>query len=102
MSSHTPTPWKLDTSIRGLAEITDQTGATIAVIESDTYRMGDAAENLANAEMIVRAVNSHAALLAALEETLLCLKAWSDGRGPHDATTDVVNRAEAALAQAKA
>jgi hypothetical protein len=58
-------------------------------------------EAMANIDLIVTAVNSHAALIEALEETLLCLKSWSAGRGPHDATTSVVERAESALAAAK-
>ena len=59
-TQHTPTPWAFD----GYS-ITDESGKTVSnVFESGAISV---AEQCANARMIVRAVNAHADLVAALE-----------------------------------
>lgn len=62
--SHTPGPWHSP----GLSEIHDEQHRVIAECGTDDEIPGD--ECQANADFIVRAVNLHAELLAALEALL--------------------------------
>jgi len=102
---HTPTPWNIGQYQRELdwygnevlvtGIYSKQDGVKVAKVETwlgEEYK----AESDANAELIVRAVNSHAALLEALKLTLMNAKApeatdWSA----------VVQRLERAIAQAE-
>jgi hypothetical protein len=95
-TNHTPTPWALSDRFR--EDIVDREGELLA----SAYSMdigGDHAA-AANAAFIVRAVNSHEQLVAALAE----IKSWTDaaltfGFSDHqrDTVRDVLVRATEAL-----
>jgi len=70
-TTHTPTPWKLDTGPRtGSLCITSGEGSWICgQLDND----GDP-QNKANAALIVRAVNSHEELVKALDGTLRLIR----------------------------
>lgn len=62
-AKHTPTPWYGETTSGGQFAISSEnTGKTVAVVYTDA----------SDADLIVRAVNSHAALVAALEAVMQC------------------------------
>lgn len=85
--SHTPTPWQTDQD--GFIE--SMAGTYIAEVSSDS----DKAEAQADAEFIVRAVNSHEELLDALERIVVECNL-------DDAMLDVVRQiAEKAIAKAE-
>lgn len=78
---HTPTPWDLYTKLAKPHEpysLIDADGAIVAVIlwHPDTMEPEEAD---ANAHFMLRAVNSHEVLVAALKEAREVIKAW---RGP--------------------
>lgn len=99
---HTPLPWVLDTKIDGLAEITNLVGHTIAIIKTDCFQHGDVAVNLANGELIVRAVNCHADLLAALEAAFAAMTSVSvKTRHEGEILQSAARQATAALTKAK-
>lgn len=93
---HTPTPWTLS----GESIIKDD--ICIAVIETDGGYEAPGDEQEANAELIVLAVNSHAALVDALQ-TLINLHEGIDhgGNGIEPSDWDQA-RAVLALAEGKA
>lgn len=76
--AHTPTPWNYTNTIGQPACIYDSLDNRIATLHQPFWRSGDRQEDnkehLANAELIVRAVNNHAALLDACKE----LRAYAD------------------------
>ncbi len=69
MSAHTPTPWRQSDEVHDCGtywehSIIGQGGGTVAVVTSKGVHGPDRkAEMYANAELIVRAGNSHAALV---------------------------------------
>lgn len=67
-TEHTPTPWKVFTSPDGLklVGIGSVEGEGICDAGFGVWRWNDA-EGVQNADLIVRAVNSHADMLAALK-----------------------------------
>jgi hypothetical protein len=66
---HTPTPWRVFTSKDGrYLGVGEETGDGILANGYGMWRDGD--EAIANAALIVRAVNSHAELVAALESAV--------------------------------
>ena len=69
-AKHTPLPWRLFAE-NGFVEVRAD-DVLVAVVNwqgfNDSFRSDDG--HLANAEFIVRAVNSHAALVAALEKLM--------------------------------
>lgn len=106
---HTPTPWDwgihedtdeigLLAGDRGIARLFDTRGVALPIPRE---------EALANAELIVRAVNSHDALVGALEDCAELLDHIHQSMGRHNCTVDCpdigkrVRRAGNALALAK-
>jgi hypothetical protein len=103
---HTPTPWKLDKE--GGFTITDSSDRTsdasdIAYVNPEKENWGDKYDGdpEANGEFIVRAVNSHDALLEALRN---CVKnfTWPEfGDEGYGRAVEVFQQAEAAISQAE-
>ena len=94
MSKHTPVPWRaVPTSVKG-------SGTSLMDVVSDGAEFSPshvASEILPeDAEFIVRACNAHDELLEALE---ICQNYLG---GPWTAPEDVIERARAAIAKAKA
>lgn len=98
---HTPTPWKKSLFTDGM-EIYNGEGVRVTVCRGHEY--------LANAELIVRAVNAHEALVSALTETLRALRAHIASDAARTGivaeyfcpcTKNEVARAEAALRAAR-
>jgi hypothetical protein len=99
MSQHTPTPWR-----RSLTETSLILAGPYAVAAVLPNR--PAVENYANADLIVRAVNAHDALVAACRNLLpLALKYYrslpDDGPEQDHYMTAVIEPAETALAAAE-
>lgn len=94
--AHTPTPWHLHNS----ETIDGPKGEWIATVKPilPGARLGEAA---ANAALIVRAVNSHAALVEALSEVLALYDCGGDFYIPYDVATKRLGRIRAALKLAK-
>ena len=69
MTNHTPTPWRVFTNPDGtkLVGIGDQEGQGILDCGFGVWSWNDA-EGVANANLVVKAVNSHDALVKKLEE----------------------------------
>lgn len=100
----TPGPWmiqrnadktpRLDCDRR--LTIIDRRSFFIATVhaDADEHEEVDREEQLANAALIVRAVNTHAQLLEALKEFLLC-----GANAGHN--QDLIQQARAAIAQAE-
>ena len=103
-NKHTPVPWEVIAGVRRHYIRRDwSSGEYVAQIDVPTG--DDAEEALANARLIVRAVNNHEGLLAALEacHTVIC-EMDIDNLIPVDyalAATTAGNAAYAAIAQAK-
>jgi hypothetical protein len=97
VTRHTPGPWKFFDS--GLIQSVEPC-ANLAETDIDTWI--PKSERLANAAFIVKAVNSHDQLVAALEaliaETIRCDKPGIYGVSQE---ADVVKNAQAALARVK-
>jgi hypothetical protein len=102
---HTPTPW--ETSYRERSngsygqDIYDSNGATIATCEwySVPTPTGFVTNRTANAEFIVRAVNSHQQLVEALRA---CATRLAGSDDYSDSTEAIIERAIAALQHAEA
>lgn len=97
MTAHTPTPWGFSDAHWSdqRATIHDGKGSCLAILEHDT-------DDAANAALIVRAVNSHANLVAALN--LIGDVAASVNRDPVARLADIldaVHHVRAALAKAR-
>ena len=75
VSGHTPTPWDLS-GVYVVARA-PKTNASIAYCGGSPIL--DKAEKYANAAFIVRAVNSHACLLSAIEGLLALARQMNDG-----------------------
>lgn len=76
---HTPGPWRISDCTLGrklLIEHGDE--STISLVIGSVYEDGGRLPQRANAELIVRAVNSHADLLAALEAALETIKFYDE------------------------
>lgn len=108
-AKHTPGPWKVFTSPDGLklVGIGSTEGEGICDAGFGVWRWNDA-EGVANAELIVRAVNSHADMLAALDIAADHIKDL-DGGDPttetgwkSDELLGVWLKARAAIAKAEA
>lgn len=67
MPEHSPLPWRVDEQASGHVRSGERLVAG-CMGYSTNANLSHVDENLANAEFIVRAVNSHAALLAALKQ----------------------------------
>lgn len=67
MSDHTPPPWSFEVEEYQANVVRASDGSLLATI------VGDSAEAEANAEIVVRAVNSHEALVDALKDALSAL-----------------------------
>ena len=98
MSKHTPTPWHLEEIVEGVEELKGM--RSICGPDGDAPSVSDYVE-LADAELIVRAVNSHNALVAALERFV------RDADNVADALNitgldDAIEQARAALRAARA
>ena len=100
-ASHTPTPWNLGYTgrciLREIPGMCDgEDGYAVAI--TSAHSLLTPSEAKANAAFIVRAVNSHDALVRALEEMIEVY--WGDGDGelpePH-----CIQNARAALASAR-
>lgn len=93
--SHTPTPWNLkieysDISSRHIYEVTS--GANLLFSDEEYYPK---APELKDAEFIVRAVNSHKALLKALKKALLGLDLLESADGDlGNSLRDAITQAE--------
>jgi hypothetical protein len=90
---HTPTPWFYNYQHDSIYDAPDIRGASVCI--AGIKRIPD---YKANAEFIVRAVNSHNALVAALKwsRTLIYDHAIKDGFG-HDIATLACNQMDEAL-----
>ena len=95
-TKHTPLPWRVG---RNSTDYCVFHGDEKFVADCDTSDdMEGTDEDIANAAIIVRAVNSHAALVDAVKTLSLVLKAaCSDSRG---AVADALEKADAALSLA--
>ena len=100
---HTPTPWRVFTSKDGrYLGVGEETGDGILANGYGMWRDGD--EAIANAALIVRAVNSHAELVAALEGFNLKPEMIQAAQGDHlilRVPMSVITAAAQALARAK-
>lgn len=105
---HTSLPWKVHTHshidheqwlsiLQGAWDITHNGASNPAIVACSKYSAMTDAENLANAEFIVRAVNSHDDLVEALEFALQQL--IDPNRGP-SGTTAAQDQVQKALAKA--
>ena len=99
--THTPTPWKTGNAFdcaRDHAISAD--GNLIARVMGNGYPIGTgwSPESAANADLIVRAVNAHDALVAALEAITGMVEAYAGHPMSNDKRT---KDARAALAAAK-
>lgn len=74
--AHSPTPWQAFKHVQNLVEIGFDGGCIATVARFSWGAAGDSAENDANAEFIVRAVNVHDALVAALIKARLIIREW--------------------------
>lgn len=101
-----PTPWRvseLNNDSTGDPEILDAEGDAIVAV----YDTIDRNYARARASLIVRAVNSHESLVAALEETAGFVEWLTEQRvmqftlKPHQDLMDALGRARSALALAK-
>jgi hypothetical protein len=101
-AQHTPTPWHVSPLDSSRYMVCHDDGFVIATVSPEGNR------TLANAKFIVRAVNNHAGLLAALErladECQLSRKyiviSEDEGFAAYNATAEAVIKARAALASA--
>lgn len=93
---HTATPWRIKQQPKKSIWITSDDGFHIAEVNKYAETHGDK-KDLRNAELIVRAVNSHADLLAACEWMMkeLC-EAWDETE-----EKAIPEKYRAALAKAK-
>ena len=113
ITQHTPTPWSIGSSNPGEGHVieSDSADRTIAWTANSYCASNDeeyiSQEDEANAEFIVRACNSHDALLEALELYDSFSKANDDWRQMvrnllnSDDTPEVVIKAREAIAKAK-
>ncbi len=103
MNKHTPTPWALNTDDIPPTIYAEVNQHCIAILDdsSGAYKFDDVATCEANATHIVRCVNSHEALVKALEELTATIDA---GRKSADYVAlqehRVMRNARAALAAA--
>lgn len=99
---HTPLPWARDDLLppNGREVIARTTGYVPISAERDWGKEVSREEDEANADLIVRAVNSHPAMLEALE--VLAYRLEMDGRTADGITkADAAAIARAAIAQAR-
>lgn len=96
-AKHTPTPWARNKS----------PSDTLRIF-SGHYQIGEVRncngcpQNEANADFIVRAVNAHSDLVAALEGVLPLAEAYADGKTGSHPDHEWIEVARAALAKAEA
>jgi hypothetical protein len=96
-AARTPGPWRICDD----ADVVDARGRYVATAHDATSDVGTAVE-YANAEFIVRACNSHDALLAALEACQAELYRVTSERNASSPHSDmIVCDARAAIAQAR-
>lgn len=102
--SHTPTPWsfKTDRTTGDCGIYADGTGIFVEVF-SDIRSAGEnsRAEALANAEFILKAVNSHDAMLAALKALQVQALQSNLNSPAHEWGWEALGMTRAALALAK-
>ena len=101
MSKHTKTPWRLGGFASIWSGVQEQSAISSDLVcvlpELDENREG-------NAEFIIRAVNSHDALVEALEEARNCLATWMEIAEPNDVRgydEDAIKQIDKALKLAK-
>jgi len=97
-TQHTPTPWAIDETMGGKTKLWGADGTPICTV-SRTRKNG-----LGDAALIVRAVNSHAALVAALQRAADAISSIVQQAGDahnNDALDYALSEARAALAQAR-
>lgn len=75
MSEHTPLPWQIKRGAT-MGVIVNQDGEQVAAALSDAVKSSD--ERDANAELIVRAVNNHDALVKALRDLVAACNTYDD------------------------
>lgn len=90
-SKHTPTPWHGEWSI-----IRDESNRIVATTDCDF----DAWETKSNSEFIVRAVNAHDDLVAALQFAVDNMHKWTGTTGP--GAVEFIEMSRAAIAKAGA
>ena len=110
MAEHSALPWHVDG--KRVRHNRERSRRTPAVADCDmTHGLGEAGlEDIANAEFIVRAVNSHDALLAELKAAIGVIRTWHDmGMGSQEAhawalyqASPEMQRINAAIAAAEA
>jgi hypothetical protein len=101
MKELAPRPWKLDYEIEagGISYIIDATGHGVASLYDNTLHGKPVMDSQSNAELIVRAVNTHDQLVEALEEAL---EAVEELNGEFQSGWDeTIEKIEAALKKAK-
>lgn len=102
-TEHTPTPWRIATFTND-CRVSGQDGIGIAVTNGVSPRRDNYAENKANSALIVRAVNAHdelvAALVQAIESEGFGISGPTDHRAAEDGEPVWVCNARAALAKA--
>ena len=82
MTQHTPTPWEIEPQTTTVVkpDKTNRIPSTIAIVKDPNDNMHQTEIAKANAEFIVRACNSHDALLKACKGLMLELeKKWGCG-----------------------
>lgn len=96
IDGHTPTPWVLRDHSEGALWIEDEIGMAVASLPDWLPEVGNPRK--ANAALIVRAVNHHAELVAALQAMV---DAYKD-KCPDDEQPSMVRQALAVLAKVAA
>jgi len=101
---HTPTPWFASAQPEGRFDILDGPNLNTATVLCTRYEYSERKDEMhANAAFIVKAVNSHEQLVAALRETLAeAAGGYEQGTGESAEGCDWYQRAGAALAAAEA
>lgn len=78
-SKHTPTPWKVDTSNLIYPRAISTVYGSIPILRWNSFSKPQSTEAIANAELIVRAVNHHRSLMNAVEELINAHEAVTGG-----------------------
>ena len=108
-AAHTPTPWEACCwDIRDVPSINDRGGMSGGLMIATTRDSGHHVDQTANAAHIVRCVNVHDDLVAALrfcvdalQASETCLRSWNQRGGPLNSEKAIFD-ARAALAKAGA
>jgi hypothetical protein len=103
MKELAPRPWKLDYEIEagGISYIIDATGHGVASLYDNTLHGKPVMDSQSNAELIVRAVNTHDQLVVALEEIMRLSSMVHLSVDAEDLLDSAYDIAKAALKSAK-